>query len=176
MGGNPLHATRSGPRFAEPPWHTQSAPWRQIDAQLPPDHLAREIRQAMPRLDLTALYDSYAGRGKTPHRPDLTLAMVLFALRRGQRKPSQWFQDTHEHGALWWLGCGSRPARSWGYELRERTAACVDAMNAPVWHQAVDEDLTRVERGALDGSSVAAHASRRRLLNAERLQQRVHQL
>lgn len=176
MGRNPLHETRPGTRFAEPPWNEQSAPWRQIDAQLPPAHLAREIRQAMPRLDLTALYDSYAGRGKTPHRPDLMLAMVLFELQRGQRKPSQWFQDTHENCALWWLGFGIRPSRSCWYEFRERTAAFVDAMNAHVLQQAVDEDLTRVERGALDGSAVAAKASRRRLLNAERLQQRLHHL
>jgi hypothetical protein len=176
MVGNPLHETRLGPRFAEPPWNEESAPWRQIDAQLPPDHLAREIRQAMSRLDLTALYGSYAGRGKTPHRPDLMLAIVLFELRRGQRKPSQWFQDTHENCALWWLGFGMRPSRSCWYEFRERTAAFVDVMNAHVLHQAVDEDLTRVERGALDGSAVAANASRRRLLNAERLQQRLYQL
>ena len=62
MVGNPVHETRPGTRFAEPPWNEQSAPWRQIDAQLQPDHLAREIRQAMPRLDLTALYTSYGGR------------------------------------------------------------------------------------------------------------------
>jgi hypothetical protein len=176
MVGKPLHEIRPGPRFAEPPWNEQSASWRQIDAQLPPDHLAREIRQAMPRLDLTELYSSYAGRGKTPHRPDLMLAIVLFELRRGQRKPSQWFQDTHENCALWWLGYGIHPSRSCWYEFRERTAAFVDAMNAHVLQQAVEEDLTRVERGALDGSAVAANASRRRLLNAERLQQRVHQL
>ena len=176
MGGNPIHETRPGPHFAEPPWNAESTPWRQIDAQLPPDHLAREIRQAMPRLDLTELYGSYAGRGKMPQRPDLMLAIVLFELRRGQRKPSQWFQDTHENCALWWLGYGIRPSRSCWYEFRERTAAFVDAMNAHVLHQAVDENLTRVERGALDGSAVAANASRRRLLNAERLQQRLHHL
>jgi hypothetical protein len=176
MVGNALHDTRPGTRFAEPPWNEQSAPWRQLDTQLPPDHLAREICQAMSRLDLTALYNSYAGRGKAPHRPDLMLAIVLFELRRGQRKPSQWWQDTHENGALWWLGFGIRPSRSCWYEFRERTAAVVDAMNTPVFHQAVDADLTRVERGALDGSAVAANASRRRLLTAERLQQRVHQL
>lgn len=176
MVGNALYDTRLGTRFAEPPWNEQSAPWRQLDTELPPDHLAREIRQAMPRLDLTALYNSYAGRGKAPHRPDLMLAIVLFELRRGQRKPSQWWQDTHENCALWWLGFGIRPSRSCWYEFRERTAAFVDAMNMHVLHQAVDEDLTRVERGALDGSAVAANASRRRLLNAERLQQRLHQL
>src|SRR5918911_2587502 len=176
MIGHPLHETRPGPRFAEPPWHEQSAPWRQIDAQLSPDHLAREIRQAMPRLDLTALYGSYAGRGKTPHRPDLMLAIVLFELRRGQRKPSQWFQDTHENCALWWLGFGIRPSRSCWYEFRERTGPLLDAMNTHILQQAVDADLTRVKRGALDGSAVAANASRRRLLNAERLQPRVHHL
>src|ERR1043166_7301313 len=53
---------------------------------------------------------------------------------------------------------------------------CNQLMNMHVLHQAVEEDLPRVERGALDGSAVAANASRRRLLNAERLQQRVPQL
>src|SRR5919197_2324876 len=176
MLGKPSPNAQPVVRFAEPPWNEQSAPWRQIDAQLSSDHLAREIRQGMTHLDLTELYDSYVGRGKTPHRPDLMLAIVLFELRRGHRKPSQWFQDTHENCALWWLGYGIHPSRSCWYEFRERTAAFVDAMNAHVLQQAVEEDLTRVERGALDGSAVAANASRRRLLNAERLQQRVHQL
>jgi hypothetical protein len=176
MVGNLVHEIRPETRFAEPPWNEQSAPWRQIDAQLQPDHLAREIRQAMPRLDLTVLYDSYAGRGKTPHRPDLMLAIVLFELRRGQRKPSRWFQDTHENCALWWLGFGIRPSRSCWYEFRERTEALLDSFNAQILHQAVAEDLTRVERGALDGSTVAANASRRRLLNSERLTERLAHL
>ena len=89
------------------------------------------------------------------------LAMVLFELRRGQRKPSQWFQDTRDNCALWWLGFGIRPSRSCWYKFRERTAAFVDAMNAHILHQAVDENLTRVEQGALDGSAVAAKASRK---------------
>jgi hypothetical protein len=70
------------------------------------------MRQAITHLDLTELNDSYAGRGKAPHGPDLMLAIVLFALRRGQRQPSQWFQDTYENRALWWLGCGIHPSRS----------------------------------------------------------------
>jgi hypothetical protein len=176
MVGSPSPEARPVIRFAEPPWNEQSAPWRQIDAQLRPDHLAREIRQAMPRLDLTPLYHSYAGRGKTPHRPDLLLAIVLFELRRGQRKPSQWFQDTQENCALWWLGFGIRPARSCWYEFRDRTEPFLASLNAQVLHQAVDEDLTRVERGALDGSAVAANASRRRLVNHARLTERLAHL
>ncbi len=176
MGGNRSHHGKAKVRFAEPPWTAQSVPWLQIDAQLPPDHLAREIRQAMPRLDLTPLYDSYSGRGKAPHRPDLLVAIVLFELRRGQRQPSQWCQDTQENCALWWLGFGMRPSRSSWYEFRDRTGSYVDTLNAHVLHQAVDEELSRVERVALDGSAVAANASRRRLINDERLQRRLDQL
>src|SRR5947209_6856284 len=176
MVGNALQETSPGIRFAAPPWNDQSAPWRQIDAQLPQDHLAREIREAMIHLDLTALYASYAGRGKLPHRPDLMLAIVLFELRRGQRQPSQWFHDTHENCALWWLGYGIRPARSCWYEFRDRTGPSLDCLNRHVLHQAVEAELTQVERGALDGSAVAANASRRRLINAERLQQRLNHL
>src|SRR5918999_5706834 len=140
MVGNLVHAIRPETRFAEPPGNEQSAPWRQIDAQLQPAHLAREMRQAMPRLDLTVLYDSYAGRGKTPQRPDLRLAIVLFELRRGPRKPSRWFQDTHANCALWWLGFGIRPSRSGWDAFRERTEALVDSFNAQILPQAVAED------------------------------------
>jgi hypothetical protein len=176
MGGKSSPEAKLVARFAEPPWNDQSAPWRQIDTQLSQDHLAREIRQALTHLDLTSLYASYAGRSKVPYRPDLMLAIVLFALRRGQRQPSQWFRDTHENCVLWWLGYGIRPSRSCWYEFRDRTGPSLDRLNMYVLHQAVDAGLTQVERGALDGSAVAANASCWRLLNAERLQQRLHQL
>src|SRR5262245_56540099 len=169
MLGKPSPNAQPVVRFAEPPWNEQSAPWRQIDAQLASDHLAREIRQAMTHLDLTELYDSYAGRGKAPHRPDLLLAIVLFELRRGQRQPSHWFQDTQENCALWWLGFGIHPSRSCWYEFRTRLGPYLDAYNEQVLHQAVDAEVSGVKRGALDGSAVAANASRRRLINDERL-------
>jgi hypothetical protein len=69
-----------------------------------------------------------------------------------------------------------QPTRSCWYAFRERAGAYVDTLNAHLLHQAVEEELTTAQRGALDGSAVAAHASRRRLLNGERLQPRVQQL
>jgi Transposase DDE domain len=176
MVGKPSPNAKPMVRFAEPPWNAQSAPWRRIDAQLSQDHLAREIRQAMTHLDLTELYNSYAGRGKTPHRPDLLLAIVLFELRRGQRQPSQWLQDTQENCALWWLGFGIQPSRSCWYEFRTRLGPYLDTCNEQVLHQAVGAEVSSVKRGALDGSAVAANASRRRLINDERLHRRLEQL
>jgi hypothetical protein len=163
-------------RFAQAPWSEHTAFWRQLDEQLPHDHLVREIRGAMVHLDLMPLYQTYSNRGKAPYRPDLMLAIVLFELRRGQRHPSQWYRDTDENYALWWLGFGIRPGRSCWYEFRERAGAYVDTLNAQLLHQAVAIELTTAERGALDGSAVAANASRRRLLNQGRLKQRLAQL
>jgi len=77
---------------------------------------------------------------------------------------------------LWWLGFGIRPARSCWYDFRDRAGAYLDTLNATLLHQAVEAGLSTAERGALDGSAVAANASRRRLLNSERLEKRLQQL
>ena len=74
------------------------------------------------------------------------------------------------------MGFGIRPARCCWYEFRDRLGPFLDTFNARVLHQAVEEEVSRIERGALDGSAVAANASRRRLVNDERLHRRVQQL
>jgi hypothetical protein len=74
------------------------------------------------------------------------------------------------------LGYGIRPSRSCWYEFRDRAGAYVDTLNSQLLHQAVEQELTQAERGALDGSAVAANASRRRLITQERLEQRLEQL
>ena len=163
-------------RFAAPPWTQQSERWRELDEKLPGDHLAREIREAMSHLNLEPLYRTYRGLGKVPHRPDLMLAIVFFELRRGQTKPSQWYRDTQENYPLLWLGLGIQPSRSSWYEFRHRTGPCLDSLNASLLHQALDNDLTTARRGALDGSAIAANASKRRLINGERLQQRLEEI
>ena len=125
-------AAKTSIRFAEPPWNEDSEPWRQLDAQLPPDHLARELRDAMTSLDLAPLYEVYAGRGQAAYRPELMLAIVLFERRRGKRQPSQWCQDPHENYALGWLGFGIRPWRSCWSECRDRAGSYLDTLKSPL--------------------------------------------
>jgi hypothetical protein len=142
MINEPSHDAKSSIRFAEPPWNETTAWWRHLDAQLPPDHLARELRDTMTHLDLTPLYHTYAGVGKAAYRPDFMLAMVLFELRRGRQRPSHWSQDTHENAVLWWLGFGMRPSRSCWYAFRARAGAYVDTLNAKLLHRAADRAST----------------------------------
>ena len=83
-------------RFAPPPWEAQSPERLAIDDDLPADHLARAIDAVVDRLDLTALFASYAGVGSQPHRPDLMLKIVLYEMQTGRHSPGQWAKDTRD--------------------------------------------------------------------------------
>ena len=98
-------------RFASPPWTADSPEWQLLDRKIPADHLARRIDRAVARLDLTPLFDSYAGTGSKPHRPDLLLKIVLYELQQGEPSPAQWAEDARWHEVVQWLGCGIQPAR-----------------------------------------------------------------
>lgn len=159
-------------RFAAPPWTKESEEWLALDQRLPADHLARRIECAVEMLDLTPLFDSYLGVGKTALPPDLLLKAVLYEMHSKRPSPAQWAKDVRENEPLRWLLFGLEPSRARLYDFRDRLAPFVQEWNAQVLQVALDENLTPAERVALDSSSVAAHASRRQLLNEERLQQR----
>lgn len=162
--------------FADPPWDDEHPDWVRLDQELPADHMARSIVAAMEKLDLTPLFASYGAGGRRPTRPDLMLRVVLIEMRLGRYRPSQWFRDVGEHTPLRWAGFGIRPARSCWYEFADRVAPFLDAWNRQVLDEAQRREITPATRGALDGSAVAANASRHRLLNEERLTKRQSQL
>ena len=75
-----------------------------------------------------------------------------------------------------WLVFGIQPCRAAVYEFRDRLVPCWDDCNAQVLQMARQRGLTIGRRGALDGSSVAALASRHKLVNQKALHQRMQEL
>ena len=167
---------RAEVRFAEPPWDERSDEWQVRDQQLPADHLAREVVEAMKQLALTPLFALYLGAGLPPIRPDLMLAIVLIEIRLGRPRPSQWFRDARENMVLQWAGFGIRPSRTSWYNFADRVARLLDGWNAEVLHLARQRDVTKAARMSLDGTSVAANASRHRLVNEATVEQRLMEL
>lgn len=163
-------------RFAEPPWNERSAEWQYRDQQVPADHLAREVVEAMKQLDLTPLYNLYCGVGKPPIRPDLMLAIVLIETRLGRPQPSQWFRDAKENIAIQWAGFGIQPSRTAWYDFVDRIAPLLELWNAAVLQSARQRGVTQAERVSLDGTAVAANASRHRLVNEATVEQRLTEL
>jgi transposase len=160
-------------RFAAPPWTNESEPWLTLDQHLPADHLARRVARAVDLLDLGPLWSSYYGVGKKALRPDLLLKAVLYEMQNKRPSPAQWTKDVRESEPVRWLLFGMEPSRAQLYDFRDRLAPFLEEWNAQVVQQAIEDNMTSASRAALDSSSIAANASRRRLLNQERLQKRL---
>lgn len=159
--------------FAPTPWTKESEEWQTLDRRLADDHLARHLAAAVDTLDFGPLLDSYLGVGKRPLRPDLLLKMVLFEMHYQRPSPAQWARDVRESDPVRWLLFGMEPSRARLYSFRDRIAPFLEEWNAQVLQTAIAETLTPARRVALDSSTVAAHASRRQLLNEERLHKRL---
>jgi transposase len=158
--------------FADPPWNERSAEWQMRDQQVPANHPARAVVEAMKQLDLMPLFALYRGAGTPPIRPDLMLAIVLIEMRSGRPQPSQWFRDARENLVIQWAGLGIQPSRTCWYNFADRIAPLIGQWNATVLHTARQRGVTQAERISLDGSAVAANASRHRLLNETTVSQR----
>jgi transposase len=170
----PVKAERQ--RFAPPPWDRSSPQWQDIDRRLPEDHPARLIDQAVDHLDLSALFNSYAGTGSRAYRPDLMLKIVLYELHTAEQSPTHWARDVRFRDELKWLGLGIRPSRSRLFDFRDRLGPLLGAFHQQVVKRATELGMTTASRAALDGTALPAAASRHRLLNRATLEKRLGQL
>jgi transposase len=160
-------------RFASPPWDRSSPEWQRLDRKLSSDHLARRIDGAVGLLDLSALLGSYRGRGSLPCRPDLLLKVVLFEVQRGRPSPAQWLENLHETESCQWLAFGLRPSRSRLYAFRDRLADYLDDWHQQLIGPAMSQGLTTASEGSLDGTLIAANATRHRTLNEDLVNKRL---
>jgi transposase len=162
----------SGLRFRQG-WPDDHPEFLRIDARLAPDHIARRIDRAVSTLDLTDLFNSYGQTGSPAHSPDLLLKVVLYELYLKQRSPKLWAKDAFENDPVRWLARGLEPAPSRCYAFRQRLGPRLLEFNQQVLHDGVEQELTPATRGAQDGSTFAANASRHTLLNETSLQRRL---
>jgi transposase len=151
--------------------------WLELDRQLDNDHLARRIRSLVEQIDLSLLFDSFAGVGSAVTPPDLLLQFVLFEIWRKRLSPACWFLDVRESLPARWLLRGLRPARCVLYRFRQHLPPeLLDTLNNQILRFAQEEGHITASKGALDGTFHAAAGSRHRLVNAKALEQRCEQL
>jgi transposase len=162
--------------FAEPPWNKQSPPWQDIDQTLNADDLARRVEAAFGCLDMQPLYDTYQPGGSRAIRPDLLMKMILYETQRGRTSPVQWREDLQNHQPLRWLVMGQQASVTTLYAFRERAGPWLDGLNRDVLQQAIDARMTSAKNAALDGTFVAANASRHKTVQQATLQKRLEHL
>ena len=127
-------------------------------------------------LNCETLKRTYCGRGSRPHRPDLLLKLVIYEHWKARPQPVQWFDDLEENKAVQWLTFGIKPSLTTLYEFRDRVQPLLGELNQQVIRTAIEEKHTDGSRGALDGTTAAANASRHRLFKLETVENRWQQL
>jgi transposase len=170
------HGKDADHRFAEPPWDEHTLRWQEIDRCLPADHLARQIDQVIEELDLAGLCATYVGRGNKALWPDLLLRLVLYEMQRGRQSPAEWFLDARESEPLQWLLFGMKPSRTALYEFSDRLERFWDDWNQQTLHGAQEQGVSLGDRVAVDGTLIAALASRHRMVNQKTLTDRLEAL
>jgi transposase len=159
--------------FRAPCWPDDHPDLLRIDSSLPSDHHARWLAFVVSRLDLTALRLSYQGYGSLAYPVEILLAFVLFMYSRAILSPARWADEARYDDPSKWLLRGLRPSRSLLYCFRDRAAPFLDEFHKQLIAWAVNEGVTTAWRGSLDGSFVAALASRHQLMSPGRVDRRL---
>jgi transposase len=124
-------------------------------------------------LNLDALQLTYCGRGSRPHRPDLLVKLLIYEHSQGRPQPVQWLKDLKENIAVQWLVYGLQPSQTTLYEFRDRVQPLLEDLNQQVVRTAITEGHTDGSCGALDGTTVAANATRHRMVNLATVEKRL---
>jgi transposase len=159
--------------WLNPPWTTDAPAWQDIDQRLDANHLARQIRAFVLRLDLKELHQAYLGVGKRALPPELMLMVVLYEMHTGQLHPCHWAADCKFADPVKWLAMGLQPSPAYFYAFRKRLGPFVKLWHQQVVDRALAEGWTKGTEASIDGTFVSALGSRHRLVQAKTLAQRV---
>lgn len=160
-----------GPRVLRP--DREQLYWDQIDleSQIEPDHLARVIWSFVEGLDLSDLYaairarDDVAGR-PTPD-PKVLLALWLYATAEGVGSARALERLCRSHAAYRWL-CGGVPVNYHSLsDFRVAHGALLDRVLTESVASLAAAGLIKLDEVAIDGTKVAANASKPSYRDAE---------
>lgn len=163
-----------GPRVLRP--DRAQLYWDQVDleSQIAADHLARVIWAFVERLDLSALYAAIRSRddvaGRPSADPKVLLAVWLYATAEGIGSARALERLCRQHAAYRWL-CGGVPVNYHGLsDFRSAHGDLLDRILTESVASLAAAGLIDLDEVAVDGTKVAAHASKASFRDADGLQ------
>jgi transposase len=126
--------------------------------------------------DVEAVFDVYSGRGSAAYPPDLLLKLALYEHCRGRTKPIQWHRDLKSDIKVQWLVFGMEVSLKAVYRFRDRVGPLFQDWHKQVLELTVAEELIDGRQASIDGTTVAANASRRKLGNMQQVEERLEQI
>jgi transposase len=144
-----------------------------LDSQVPPDHRVRVVWWFVAGLELNGFYDRVKARdavaGRPASDPAVLLAVWLYATIESEGSARKIARLCRDHAAYRWL-CGGVPVNhDMLSAFRREYEAELDRLLTQSLRGLIREGLLRLDEVMIDGTKVAARASRRSLMKADRL-------
>jgi transposase len=138
---------------------------------LPPRHLAWFVIDAVAEMNLDGFYAAYRvdGRSRPPYDPAMMVALLLYAYARGIRSSRVIERACQEDVAFRVLAAQQRPDHATIARFVERHETAIAGLFGEVLTLCARSGLAQVGVIAVDGTKVAANASRNENVDYEQL-------
>lgn len=140
---------------------------------LPEDHLARFVAEITAQFDLGAILQHYQrkdGRGAEGYHPLLLLRLLLYGYCVGERSSRGIEKATYTDVAFRYLAADQHPDHDTISTFRQVHLQEIARLFSQTLELCREAGLVKVGRVALDGTKIAASASRRKNLDQDKLE------
>jgi len=142
---------------------------------LPEDHLSRFIARVVAALDLSEIIQHYGrkdGRGKSAYHPEMMVRVLLYGYAVGKRSSRGIEKATYEDVAFRYLSADQHPDHDSIAEFRKVQLEALSGLFFQALRLCQKAGMVKLGQVAIDGTKLAANASRRQNKNYKRLSEK----
>ena len=138
-----------------------------VDEWLPQDHLARFVVEVIDQLELSELTRQYAGRGSDAYHPAMMLGLLVYGYATGVHSSRKIERACHDSVAFRFIAANTQPDHDSIATFRRRFLVQIEALFVQVLMLAREMKCLKLGHIALDGTKIAANASKHKALSWE---------
>jgi transposase len=138
-----------------------------VDEWLPQNHLARFVVEVIDQLDLSELTRQYAGRGSDAYHPAMLLGLLVYGYATGLHSSRKIERACHDSVAMRFIAANTQPDHDSIATFRRRFLPQIEALFVQVLMLAREMKCLKLGAIALDGTKIAANASKHSALSWE---------
>ena len=138
-----------------------------VDEWLPQNHLARFVVEVIDQLDLSELTRQYAGRGSDAYHPAMLLGLLVYGYATGLHSSRKIERACHDSVAMRFIAANTQPDHDSIATFRRRFLPQIEALFVQVLMLAREMKCLKLGTIALDGTKIAANASKHSALSWE---------
>ncbi len=154
-----------------------------VQDYLPKDHLARFVVDIVDQLDLSALNESYTGKGSQPYPPSMMLSLIFYGYTTGVFSSRKLEKATYEVIPFRFICANTHPDHDSINSFRKRFLKELEDLFLQILVIAKSLGVLKMGTISLDGTKIKANASKHKALSwkyanelEEQLKQEVEEL